>query len=525
MNGPGGQPRQRVIGPTASAWLPQVLALAAIAYWLVVKSVLFRRLEYTSDLFSNLELSRSFFNGRPLLWENVYGDHKAIHNYYIAVLFYPFTRFLGAYGLFAAEAALYGWAVSKILSRASTTDYRRELYWAVLAAMALGPVAFWIWDNPIYGFHYELALVPLSVLFAVSLSERSRWAWIFAALIVLTREEGAIVAWCIHVLHEVLKSEPDAGDLGARSALLRRLAWITGGWLLAFIAGMALLLAMGGGHGRLGLALMGLRGLTEDSSTRSLLIESLGDAVLLLSAGGVVYLAGIPWRGLGASAVVSLALIVPTTLGSLIYGGASRAHGIAWPPRFAMLWGPALAGCLFAIERVRVPVFTAIWRRRTALALAVIASMVAQVVALEARRGYQFVPRFTLQAFTSTPRFAASVLSNAEDAFLMCLGRDLPPDASVTSTGGLFGRFHRQDLLSPDRVQTAWKPPELVVCDDSGRVPWEYGCLSLSHSLPDSTYERLQLDNLFVRYTGERKAVVEACAAKAVPGPGSTEQR
>jgi len=515
-----------VIGQTVS-WLPPALALAVIAYWLVVKSVLFHRLEYTSDLFSNLELSRSFFDGRPLLWENGFGDHKAIHNLYIAVLFYPFTRFLGAYGLFAAEAALYGWAIHKILSRASLlTDYRRELYWAVLAAIGLGPVAFWIWDNPIYGFHYELALVPLSALFAVSLSERSRWAWIFAALIVLTREEGAIVAWCIHVLHEVLNSEPGTGGLGARSALLRRLAWITGTWLLVFIAGMALLLAMGASHGRLGLALMGLRGLAEDSSTRSLLIESLGDAVLLLGTGGVVYLAGIPLRGLAASAVVSLALIVPSSLGSLTYSGdAFRAHAITWPPRFAMLWSVMLAGYLFAVERIRTPVFAARRLRRTALAIAVAGSMIAQVVALGARRNYQFVPRFTLQAFTSTPRFVASALSSAEDAFLICLGRDLPSDASVTSTGGLFGRFHRQDLLWPDRVQTAWKPPELVVCDDSRRIPWEYGCLSLSHSLPDSTHEKLQLDNLFVRYTSERKAVVEACAATAVPLPSRAEQR
>jgi hypothetical protein len=189
-----------------------------------------------------------------------------------------------------------------------------------------------------------------------------------------------------------------------------------------------------------------------------------------------------------------------------------------------MLWGVALAGCLFALERIRAPVFTAMRLRRTVLAIAVAGSIVAQVVALGARRNYQFVPRFTLQAFTGTSRFVASALSKAEDAFLICLGRDLPPDVSVTSTGGLFGRFHRQDLLWPDRVQTAWKPPELVVCDDSGRLPWEYGCLSLSRSLPDSTYEKLQLDNLFVRYTSGRKAVVEGCAARAAPTSSHADQ-
>jgi hypothetical protein len=60
----------------SSRWLPHVLALALIGYWLLVKSVLFHRLEYSTDLFTDLELTRSFFEGRPLLWGNGYGDHK-----------------------------------------------------------------------------------------------------------------------------------------------------------------------------------------------------------------------------------------------------------------------------------------------------------------------------------------------------------------------------------------------------------------------------------------------------------------
>jgi hypothetical protein len=526
MRGSSGQPEQLVGGPTESAhWLPHAIALAIIVYWLVVKSILFLRLEYASDLFTNLELTRSFFEGRPLLWENAYGNHKLFHNFYIAVLFYPFTRFLSAYGLFVAAAFLYWWAVREILKRASTNHDRRDLYWAVLAAMALGPIAFWIWDDPIYGFHFELILVPISVLFALSLAECSKWAWVFAALIVVTREEGAIVAWCIHVLHEVLGSQPGAGRPGMRRAPLRRLAFITGFWLLMFISGMALLVAQGASHGRLGLALTGLRGTVADPVSRALLTESLIDAGVLLAAGGIVYLAGIPLRGLATSVVVSLTLVLPTAIGSSIYGVSLRTHGIAWPPRFAMFWGVALAGSLLSIERTKAPVFRAMWLRRTALAIAVAGSMLAQVIALDVRSDYQFLPRFTLQAFTRAPRFVVSPLSGAEDAFLRCLGRDLPHDTSVTSTGSLFARFHRQDLLWPDRVATAWKPPELVVCDDSGRLPYEYGCLSLSRSLPGSNYEKLQLDRLFVRYTRGRKAVVESCAGRTAPGPGRAGQR
>ncbi len=536
--------------PAASAaaslrWLPQVLALVTIGYWLLVKSMLFLRLEYTTDLFTNLQLTRSFFEGRPLLWENGYGNHKAFHNLYVALLFYPFTRFLGAYGLFVAQALLYGWAVYSILARArDAAEWKLALYWANVAAMALGPVAFFIFEDPTYGFHYELLFVPLSVLFALSLADRSRSAWIYAALIVLTREEGAIVAWCIHVLHELLSAEPGTADGKARSALVRRLIWITLGWVLVFIAGMGLLFAMGGSHGRLGTALLGMRVLIGDPTTRRFWIASVVDAFLLVVAGSIVYLAGIPRRGLIASSLVSLVLIVPTTVATSVYLEGPQDHGLGWSPRLALFWGVALAGCLFAIERARAPAFAASRRRRAAIAIAVAGSIVAQVAVLGVRRRYDFASRFTLQVlsapislmalvlprptlerFFNRPRFVALGLSSAEDAFLRCLGRDLPHETAVTTTGGLFGRFHEQDLVWPDRIKNAWKPPELVVCDGSGRIPWEYGCLKLASSLPDASYRALQLGNLSVRYSTGPGTVVEACAAKTFPAAGPREQR
>jgi|GEM_PF-5895856 len=521
----------------SSRWLPHVLALGVIGYWLLVKSVLFHRLEYTTDLFTNLELTRSLFEGRPLLWENGYGDHKAFHNFYIAVLFYPFTRFLGAYGLFVAQALLSGWAVHDILRRArDAEEWRRVLYWATLAAMALGPVAFFIWENPVYGFHFELLFVPLSALFALSLSRRSRSAWIYGALIVLIREEGALLAWCIQVLYEVLNAQ--AGDRKARSALFRRLAWITLGWLVVFIAGMGLLLAMGAGsHGRLGSAPSAILRLINDSAIRSLFFRSLIDAALLLAAGAVVYLAGIPRRGLVITALISLVLIPPITVASSVYFESLREHGIVWPPRLAMLWGVALAGCLLAIERARPPIFADSRGRRAWVAIAVAASIGTQFAVLAACRRYDFISRFTLNALSiprvlvarfvpasdfaryyDRPRYVAWALSSAEDAFLGCLGRDLPHDTSVTATGTLFGRFHRQDLVFSDRVANAWKPPELVVCDDAGRFPLlEFGCMKLARSLPDTSYEMLALGNLAVRYSGRPKGVVEACAARLAP--------
>jgi hypothetical protein len=528
----------------SSRWLPRVLAMAMIAYWLLVKCVLFRRLEYSDDLFTNLELTRTVFEGRPLLWENAYGNHKAFHNYYLAPLLYPLTRFLGAYGLFVTQALFSGWSVWKILDRArDLAHWKRTLYWATVAAIGLGPVAFWIFDDPVFGFHYELLFVPLSVLFALSLSKGSKAAWVFAGLIVLTREEGPVLAWCIHVLHEVLNAEAGT-DFSGRTGLFRRLLCITLGWLVVFMVGMGLLLVMGGAsHGRLGAALPGLRAVIQDPVTRGYFIASLADAALLLAAGSIVYLTGIPTRGLIASTLVSLVLIVPTTIAASVYKTSAREHGIAWPPRFALFWGVALAGCLFAIERARAPSLAALRRGRAAVAIVVAGSIVAQIAVLGVRKRYDFisritlneffaptslvalvVPETTLRAFLSRPRFVSAALTDAEDAFLTCLGRDLPHLTPVAATGGLFGRFHQQDLVWADRVEIAWKPPELVICDASGRIRFDDGCLKLAQSLPDASFEALHFGNISVRYARGPKAVVEACATSAAPAAGAAQQ-
>ncbi len=138
--------------------LPLLLTLLLLAYWMLAKAVLFERLEYTSDLFDFLEMSRSFAAGRPLLYDNNYGNTPAIHNYYIVPLFYPLTAILGAYGLFAGLAGLWLLALLAIRRLAGTADpWKRELYWIVTLALVLGPVSFWLWDDAHYGWHAQSA--------------------------------------------------------------------------------------------------------------------------------------------------------------------------------------------------------------------------------------------------------------------------------------------------------------------------------------------------------------------------------
>ena len=110
------------------------------------------------------------------------------------------TEFFGAYGLFAGFLLLLFLA-----ARSSLLFLDRSLAgWThgriIFGSLLLGPVGFWFWDNPIYGFHLELLLLPLGIFYTLSMIGGSRWRWLWLALICLTREEGPLFAWSIHLL-------------------------------------------------------------------------------------------------------------------------------------------------------------------------------------------------------------------------------------------------------------------------------------------------------------------------------------
>ncbi len=496
--------------------VPALLGGAAVAYWLLVKAALFDRLDYLSDLFSFLQMSISVFGGRPLLYENAYGDHRVIHNYYVMPLFYPLTHVLGAYGLFVGHALLLIAAVVSVLAlaRADTAE-KRVWYWSVVAALVLGPVSFWIWDDQPYGFHGELLFLPLSVLFTTSLLRRSRAAWLFAALLAFTREEGPIVAWSIHAVYEVTRSDPELAT-SARPAAgrIRRVAAVTATWLLLFCVGMAIQLAIQRGHSSVrdaSTAFVRLAGVWHAPGLRGELVASFIDALLLLLTSWFLLLGGLDLRAPVAAAVCSVAILVPATLGSSFYAvpNALRGHGISWSPRFVMLWGLFAAAWLFSIHSTRTSTLRSRLRRGAIAFALVAASVVAQIAVLETRKQYSLERRI---APIWLGGGAGAALSRREDQFLRCLGRRLPHPTPVACSGTLFGRFHRQDLVWPERVGTAWRFPALVLCDDQGRWPgFDYGCLQLRRTLPASGFAQGTLDGLSFSYGSDLAGVIESC--------------
>ena len=145
--------------------------------------------------------------GRPLLFENQYGVLTETHNYYAILALGPLTKLFGAYGLFAGFLLLLFLAARSsllFLDRGSSGWTQTRI---VFGSLLLGPVGFWFWDHPIYGFHLELLLLPLGILYALSLIDGSRRRWLWLAPICLTHEQGPLFA-CLGVLPQYLFDPP-----------------------------------------------------------------------------------------------------------------------------------------------------------------------------------------------------------------------------------------------------------------------------------------------------------------------------
>lgn len=485
------------------ALLPLLLPLALLAYWIVAKAVLFQRLEYTADMFAFLQISRSFADGRPLLYDNGWGNERAIHNYYIVPLFYPLTALLSAYGLFVGLAGLWLLALLAIRRLAVDADrWKQQLYQIIIFALVLGPVSFYLWDDEVYGWHAQLCFLPLSILFVVYLVRGSRWVWVPAALLVLTHEAGAVLAWALHVLCAATGS--------ARTGKWRRLLMITIGWLLVFGTGMGLLAAMQhhANDSRLTQALLNEQLAARNGSLAGVVLQMGWEVTLLLLAGTVVHLAGIPARALWVASLCTLPLFVVAVISDLA-AGILTDYGPVWPPRMVMFWALLIAECLLAIHYAKptAPALTPL-RKRGSVTLAV--AIVAQVLALAVAARYNFVARFA--AVWPRRHLVADTLTPREDAFLRCLGGVLPHTTAVASTVGLFARFHRQYVVWPDRLTNAWTPPELLVCDETDRLPYDYGCRRLLWNVSAAgSAEALLVDGLAAAYVPGVRGLVLGC--------------
>jgi hypothetical protein len=487
--------------PPVTRGVATVAVAALLALWLAVKVRLFLGLEYTSDLFAWIQLPRNGLQGRPFFYAS--GPPSAVvHGYYLSPLLGPLTNAWGAYGLFAVHAVLL-LAAFRAADRLLAPDLGRRA--AVALAYLFGPIAFWIWDDPTYGWHIELLYLPLAVLFVAARvrGSKSRWAW--AAALVLLREDGAVVVCGLELVRGWGRLAAPPWSRRGLVATLR----IAIAWLAVFAIGFAWLRftqpELEGRFGRavqfMAVSLPGARGALASSALFA----------LLLFASGLVL--ATPRRAAFA-ALGAVPLLVVAAVASGYYGSAQgiALHGPTWPPRFVMLWS-VLAAALLAPAGAAASVPDPPRSRRT-VGVAIAVSLVAQLALLWVVRDYSPLHRVAV-ALPGSRDLLSARLSPAERSFLGCLRARLPRDTTVAAHGSLFAYFHRHDLVHPQFVAHAWRAPTVVVCETEDRLPWEDDCRSVRKTMLDAGFERAGVLGIKVAVAPDHAGIVRGCATEA----------
>ena len=146
------------------------LAVSAVIWVFVFKLKTFYALGYTSDLFVHVQLARSWLEGRGLLQDNCFGNHLAMHTYFLLLPLGFIAKPFGAPGLLfvlaASVGAAYFWA-TRILRLLGVDGGV-----AIIAAgvVLISPLSVAFYQHPGFGFHVEiLALFSLKKMLDVGL--------------------------------------------------------------------------------------------------------------------------------------------------------------------------------------------------------------------------------------------------------------------------------------------------------------------------------------------------------------------
>ncbi|CCH55441.1 hypothetical protein BN8_04700 [Fibrisoma limi BUZ 3] len=451
-----------------------LLLLAFFAF----KLLRFQTLAYTyNDMYAFLQMSCSWMDGRPFMYENIWGYHHKIHNYYTVVLWGPLCRAFGVYGLFAVQTLLllvsYGLANERLARRDVPTWAR----YAFLGVMLLGPVSFWLNDHPNIGWHTELTYLPAAILFALALVETSRPATIVAGLaVVLIKEDGAILGALIHLTYEGVRFVHGQPKRPLWQWLATPRFWLIGlGWGIVFVVGMAWLgyknnFAEPRLQQALNLIETNIGTLPFWRQTLLLVGQSV---LLLLPVLGLLF-----WFGSALGSPVVSNVLVMWLVGILVLTGlnfvqSSHYYGqplfnlvsLTWPPRFILLWAFSAAFLTILLYEMGGS-----FQPVVKLPLGLIGG---GLLALQVPLLYLARPDFPSPrewAATLRGRYHAEknpmYLQAGDLAVVRCLADRLPPRSNVFAFDFLVPFFHRHYGIWPTGNQYRPADVALLPIDD-----------------------------------------------------------
>ncbi|WP_159477353.1 hypothetical protein [Dyadobacter sp. 3J3] len=328
-------------------------------FWYFVKVFQFQsNQEEFSDGMLALQLSRGWLEGRPLLYDNFYGDHARQHNYYFILLTGFLTKFTGIYGLFLAYLGLFSiffWQWFDGFKRFGNSLWTNN--WLAVVFFVFGPMGYFIYLD-FFGWHPEHYFLPLMALLALSLARRQyAIAAVWLLLTFLVKETSNILICSLLLFCSVV-------DLVLAHPLRPWLSYfinkrnvaITFVSLLLFCLSMAWLSHLNGAEAsRLGTALARI----EQSATPvrlvlyTLLYLLIGAVTLIIGLFPFgVWLKSSPRKGVILFTLAGgFSLLFVVYLFETLYYFPTIYMSVSYPPRIGGLWAFMLSAYIFLSYR------------------------------------------------------------------------------------------------------------------------------------------------------------------------------
>lgn len=441
---------------------------------------------YRTDIFCILQFCRDWVFGKPFYFDNMHGNHLKLHTHFSAPLFavtaYPF----GAYGLLVSLAL--AWLASFFVLCKFIYGSAQGQF--ILFFVFAGPLAYWIIDNQVYGFHLEQLFAPLALLFTIALIKKSAgFALILAAILCTLRQDGVVLTCILHL--QYIAFEFINNKNGFKTFLKKTLAY--GMIYIAFFLMCMTFLGMTSndsiGGARVGYG-FSKAALFFQTSYKELFVyfALLGFRVALFSAPFFILLAYFKNRKqLVATSLGFLVLVLMHFVAGARYI-PNIEFSISWAPRFSSVFGFLCSAIILAYYYQQKSIAP-----KDLLSFLGTSSKTRNFIFIFAcAYGMQFVaytgaytrfvfapvmPRVEWQE--TTPAKIVDVLLEGDSQFsrtfhqmggkFRAVAAGLPEFYPIALSNYLHTYFHRHDtiFLPARRFQSAWRMPRAVIVDNS----------------------------------------------------------
>lgn len=339
------------MGRSANAFLG-VLPIIGCVGWFFLKVFQFQTSpEQYPDGMVILQLSKGWLEGRPFLFDTIYGNHAQQHNYYFIPLIGIFTKPMGVNGLFMAYVCFVGlffWLYHRSIAQFAVSQ--RRATWLSALCYVFGPMAYFMYLD-YFGWHPEQYFIPLLAFLALSLAQR-KWGMfiVWLTLTFLVKESSIVLICCLFLFYSVVDLVLlNPGKHWLSYIVNRRNLIITGVSVVLFLIGLWWLSHLNGSQSsRLSQAF------SNTQLNRTFFYYIVFSCAIGLLTFGLALIPFIPWlrkfprKGL-------IICVLAGCYGVLFVMFATEAlyyfptiyPGVSYPPRISGLWAFMLSAFIY----------------------------------------------------------------------------------------------------------------------------------------------------------------------------------